>query len=225
MTPPIPKCSRSSRRSTRPCSGCASTPRHAELAELALLLADERPRVTPEFAQELDARVARRFGPAPPLRSGRRRAAAAPRGRSMLRTGSVFGAGFAAAAAVAVGVIVIADNNGSPVVDNVRDAERRAGASTPATARHAARTVTLAARVGGDHDHRRYVVWVRRRVVRRGQLQRHPATAASRPRARPRMRPRRRLAARRVRPHDLGDRIAGRPSATAARPSSPPSSS
>jgi hypothetical protein len=38
-------------------------PRHAELAELALLLAAARPAVDPEFARELDARVARRFAP------------------------------------------------------------------------------------------------------------------------------------------------------------------
>src|SRR5579859_386041 len=40
-------------------------PRFAELAELALLLADERPRPRPEFAGELDAGVQRRFAPAP----------------------------------------------------------------------------------------------------------------------------------------------------------------
>jgi hypothetical protein len=40
-------------------------PRHAELAELALLLRDERPGVDAGFARELDARVARRFAPTP----------------------------------------------------------------------------------------------------------------------------------------------------------------
>jgi negative regulator of sigma E activity len=40
-------------------------PRHAELAELALLLADERPRPRPAFSTNLDARVARRFAAAP----------------------------------------------------------------------------------------------------------------------------------------------------------------
>src|SRR5947209_3773494 len=40
-------------------------PRHAEIAELALLLADERPRPRPQFAASLDARAARRFAPAP----------------------------------------------------------------------------------------------------------------------------------------------------------------
>jgi negative regulator of sigma E activity len=40
-------------------------PRHAELAELALLLADERPRPRPVFCANLDARVARRFAAAP----------------------------------------------------------------------------------------------------------------------------------------------------------------
>src|SRR5579864_608074 len=38
-------------------------PIHAELAELALLLADERPGVDPEFATRLDRAVQRRFAP------------------------------------------------------------------------------------------------------------------------------------------------------------------
>ena len=40
-------------------------PQYAELAELALLLAAERPASAPEFAAEMDARVARRFAGAP----------------------------------------------------------------------------------------------------------------------------------------------------------------
>jgi hypothetical protein len=47
-------------------------PRHADLAELALLLAAERPQMRPQFASELDQRVARRFAaPAPAARPGR----------------------------------------------------------------------------------------------------------------------------------------------------------
>jgi hypothetical protein len=46
-------------------------PRHAELAELALLLADERPRPSAAFAAEMDARVARRFAAAPAPASSR----------------------------------------------------------------------------------------------------------------------------------------------------------
>jgi Domain of unknown function (DUF4349) len=39
-------------------------PRHAELAELALLLRSERPRISEGFASQLDARAAKRFEPA-----------------------------------------------------------------------------------------------------------------------------------------------------------------
>ena len=41
-------------------------PRHADLAELALLLADERPAIDPAFATLLDEGVERRFAAAPP---------------------------------------------------------------------------------------------------------------------------------------------------------------
>src|SRR6201986_2122410 len=56
-------------------AGEAVDPQYAELAELALLLADDRPSVDPVFAQTLDERVAGRFGGAaheaerPPRRS------------------------------------------------------------------------------------------------------------------------------------------------------------
>src|SRR5436309_6959767 len=46
-------------------------PAYAELAELALLLSDERPDPEPGFSNTLDARVESRF--ASPARTGRRR--------------------------------------------------------------------------------------------------------------------------------------------------------
>jgi hypothetical protein len=52
-------------------------PEHAELAELALLLAGERPRARPEFAAELDQRAADRFA-APAAKRPRRRLVLAP---------------------------------------------------------------------------------------------------------------------------------------------------
>lgn len=52
-------------------AGEAVDPRHADVAELALLLADERPRVGTAFAARLDERVERRFEAAP--RAARRR--------------------------------------------------------------------------------------------------------------------------------------------------------
>ena len=56
-------------------AGEAVDPQYAELAELALLLADDRPAVDPVFAHNLDDRVSGRFGGAareaerPPRRS------------------------------------------------------------------------------------------------------------------------------------------------------------
>jgi hypothetical protein len=75
-------------------------PSYAELAELALLLAHTAPRPEPEYARELDRRVARRFEP---LAS-----AAAPdaRRRPRLRLWTA-GPGLAAVVAAAVAVVVI----------------------------------------------------------------------------------------------------------------------
>src|SRR5947209_9646113 len=50
----------------------------AEMAEIALLLCSERPRVRPEFARSMDERTARRFAPAPGASGG---AGAAKRSR------------------------------------------------------------------------------------------------------------------------------------------------
>ena len=52
-------------------AGEAVDPRHADVAELALLLADERPRVGTAFAARREERVERRFEAAP--RAARRR--------------------------------------------------------------------------------------------------------------------------------------------------------
>ncbi len=73
-------------------------PRHAELAELALLLADERPGPDPAFVTRLDGRVERRFAPAGS-------AARAP-GRSRRRWLWGPAVGLAAGAVVAVLVVV-----------------------------------------------------------------------------------------------------------------------
>jgi hypothetical protein len=68
-------------------AGEAVDPEHAELAELALLLADERPRPDPAFATGLDQRVAHRFA----------RGRSAPRVRRWI---------WGPAAGLAVGVVV-----------------------------------------------------------------------------------------------------------------------
>src|SRR5579871_4414393 len=71
-------------------------PRYAELAELALLIAAERPKPSARFALALDERVQRRFAPLPaPSGAGRRRG----RGRWWLWTPA---AGLAVAVAAAI---------------------------------------------------------------------------------------------------------------------------
>jgi hypothetical protein len=77
-------------------------PRHAELAELALLLRAERPQPSDEYTRSLDARVERRFVA--------NRAAQAPHRRARRRWAFVPGLGLAAAAVVAV--VVAASSGG-----------------------------------------------------------------------------------------------------------------
>src|SRR5947209_20376455 len=76
---------------------------HAEVAELALLLAAGRPQVDREFAATLDARVERRFAPRPgpaPAQTGRR-----PWSFGQL-------AGLAVAAVTAIVVVVVVSSGG-----------------------------------------------------------------------------------------------------------------
>ena len=87
----------------------------AELAELTLLLADERPRPGDAFAAALDARVASRFAPAPRLAPPAAPAATAEGsgarhgGWRRLRPGRwLYGPGLAGAIGVAVAVAIIA---------------------------------------------------------------------------------------------------------------------
>jgi hypothetical protein len=104
-------------------------PAHAELAELALLLAAERPTIDPRFAVSLDEAVQRRFAPvgaAPPSR-------AKPR-RWWLWTPA---AGLAAALVAAL-VIVVAGANHRAVVYNAESSGAgrfAAKAPTPSGAR------------------------------------------------------------------------------------------
>jgi hypothetical protein len=80
-------------------------PQYAELAELALLLATERPQVEDEFARSLDQRVERRFAhPVPHGSRARRRPLWAPLGASVT----------ALAAAVAVVVVLASSGSGGP---------------------------------------------------------------------------------------------------------------
>src|SRR5579859_5850458 len=93
-------------------------PRFAEMAELALLLADDRPRPRDAFTGELDARVARRFAAAPGDGPAGGPAAARPGGATRPRwrpDWTVFGtAGALAALAGAIIAVVLVAGSGSP---------------------------------------------------------------------------------------------------------------
>jgi hypothetical protein len=114
-------------------------PEHAELAELALLLAAERPEIDPEFARSLDEQVARRFA-ASPAASG----AGSARGRRWMWK-PIAGALAAGFAAVVVVVMVGSGGGGSlsnrstpRLLDKVPQASAGATASTAARASAAA---------------------------------------------------------------------------------------
>ena len=96
-------------------AGDAVDPSHAELAELALILAADRPQPTATFTAALDRQVAARFGG-----EGRRR-----RGRRWLFAPA---AGLAAAMAVAV-VVVLSPGASRPVNYNSLEVLTSAGAS------------------------------------------------------------------------------------------------
>jgi hypothetical protein len=80
-------------------AGAAVDPQYAELAELSLLLAADRPQMSGDFARELDLRVARRFAPRPAD-------ARARRSRWTLRPALASGLAVGRAAVVAIGVVV-----------------------------------------------------------------------------------------------------------------------
>ncbi len=108
-------------------------PEHAELAELALLLAAGRPQIDDGFARSLDERVERRF----PGRAADRRSAAAP-ARPLRRwwSGSLFGpiAGLSAGVVgVLVAVVLLGSNGGSSTSSSSVPAEAVSASSTAAS--------------------------------------------------------------------------------------------
>ncbi|HUE25222.1 MAG TPA: DUF4349 domain-containing protein, partial [Solirubrobacteraceae bacterium] len=119
-------------------------PRHAELAELALLLAAERPELDAAFATLLDEGVQRRFTAARPPASTATRA---PRRRWLW--GPL--GGLATAAAIAVVVVVAAGSSGGPTSGHVTTAASsaspgaRAGLPVPAAGRAVAGAAGAAA--------------------------------------------------------------------------------
>jgi Domain of unknown function (DUF4349) len=86
-------------------------PQYAELAELALLLAAERPQSSDRFAREMDARVERRFArPAVSVAGGG--APTRPPRRRLWALAPVWGGG-AVAAAIAIAIVVSSGGSGN----------------------------------------------------------------------------------------------------------------
>jgi hypothetical protein len=86
-------------------------PQYAELAELALLLAAERPESSDRFAHEMDARVERRFA-RPAVSAAGGGAPARPPRRRLWTLAPVWGGG-AVAAAIAVVIAIVLSSGGS----------------------------------------------------------------------------------------------------------------
>jgi Domain of unknown function (DUF4349) len=80
--------------------------RYADLAEIALLVSAQRPAAAPEFAQSMDARVARRFNPVPAP-------AAVSRRRRSSRWFWQAGGALATTAAVVVAIVVLVGGHSS----------------------------------------------------------------------------------------------------------------
>jgi Domain of unknown function (DUF4349) len=116
-------------------------PRHAELAELALLLADERPRIEPAFARSLDERVKSQF-------AGTRQIGAIG-GASVTRKlwGSILAGGAAATAlaAAVVAVIVLTGGHASSSSSSASSAATPIGHTKSSAAASGAPTRSSAA--------------------------------------------------------------------------------
>lgn len=104
-------------------------PEHADVAELALLLRDERPRPDDAWGAQLDARVERRFRPE--ARAGRSRR----RWRWLYAPGAAL-----AAAAAGVAVVFVIGSSGGHGVSNVSSSASAAASSAAPSARSAPST-------------------------------------------------------------------------------------
>jgi hypothetical protein len=105
-------------------AGEAVDPRYADLAELALLLVEERPVASPEFERGLDEHVARRFAPAPP----------APGRPSRARAWLWAPVGALASALVVATIIVTAGSPGGPQRTATSEALSKPSASSASAA-------------------------------------------------------------------------------------------
>jgi Domain of unknown function (DUF4349) len=114
--------------------GEAVDPRFAEVAELALLVAADRPRPSPEFAASLDERVAHRFAPAPG-EGGRDGGGARTSWWSRLSLWPAAGGMATAAAAIVAVVIVVSGGSSShaPLREGISTESSSIAASTGAS--------------------------------------------------------------------------------------------
>lgn len=117
-------------------------PEHAELAELALLLAAARPEIDPDFSRSLDDRVQRRFA-APAGASGPKRA----RGRRWALKPAL-GVVASGVAAVAVVVVVSSGSSGGPSASSTAtELSQPSSSSAASVAASHAQTATITAAV------------------------------------------------------------------------------
>jgi Domain of unknown function (DUF4349) len=113
---------------------------YAELAEIALLLASDRPQLPAEFARSMDERVGRRFAPAPDS------AVAGKRARGPRMAARLWGAGGALAAGVAlVGAIVVVTGGGGGASSMSSSSAATAASSGSSAGSSAAATGSTAA--------------------------------------------------------------------------------
>jgi hypothetical protein len=118
--------------------------RYAELAEIALLLAADRPQVPTEFACAMDARVERRFAPAPPPAPAR--AAASARSARRRWRGSVLWQSMGAlTAGVALIVAIVLVTGGAHLGGGSSASSSSGAALSPSFASSGAAAVTSTA--------------------------------------------------------------------------------
>src|SRR5437763_8748818 len=124
----------------------------AEMAEIALLLCSERPRVRPEFARSMDERTARRFAPAPGASGG---AGAAKRSRRRWPSAGFWEVTGALSAAVAliVGLVVVAGGGHAGSSSSTSASSAGAAASSGAASRGAASSSTASSSTASTPGH------------------------------------------------------------------------